>query len=288
MTVTALLLVLVGSALHAIWNIVAKQSAGGPAFVMLFGWVSVVAVTPLAIREWLALPQTPSAMILLAALCSAAIHVIYSLVLQKGYRVSDFAVVYPVARGVGPMLSVAGSVVLLGESPSSLGWAGIGAIVAGVLATAGAFEVLLAGNKNRQSGVLWGTLTGVCIASYTVVDGWAVKSLGAAPVLFFAVVLWLRALLLMPLAFRPENGLRDCWKNNRAAVVMVGVLSPTAYLMVLFALQLAPVTYVATTREVSMLMAAFLGAKFLREPIRGTQVAGAILLLVGVVTLALA
>lgn len=274
--------------LHALWNVVAKRSAGGPPFVILFGWVSAAIATPIMLWQWQTHPQAMTVGLVLAALSSALIHAAYSLVLQQGYRVSDFAVVYPIARGVGPMLAVIGSVLLFGETPSLSGWLGIALIVAGVFVTAGIQGIFSAEPSRCQTGVAWGSLTGAFIAIYTLLDGWAVKSLGATPVLFYGAVLWFRVLLFAPWAIRGHARIRVCWRENALAVILVGTLSPLAYVLVLFAVQLAPLAYIAPVREVSMLVAAFAGAKFLGESLSRMQILGAALMASGVLALALA
>jgi drug/metabolite transporter (DMT)-like permease len=103
MSTGALALVLAGALCHALWNIVAKKAAGGLEFVWLFGVVSVVAAAPLALWAWTVHAQTFTPAMWFAALASGVIHVLYSLVLQRGYKVGDFAVVYPIARGTGPI-----------------------------------------------------------------------------------------------------------------------------------------------------------------------------------------
>lgn len=288
MSATALALVLAGACCHAIWNITAKKAGGGLAFVWLFGLVSVVAALPLVYWTWTAHPQTFSRSMWLAALGSGLVHVVYSLVLQQAYRESDFAVVYPVARGSGPMFSVVAAIALLGETPSLVGCFAVAAILGGIFVSAGAIELLRgaqARSRSRQLGVLWGLLTGVFIAGYTVIDGWAIKSLGMAPILFYGVGLAFRALLLAPFALRRPAALAAQWRAQRRAIVIVGLLSPAAYTLVLLAVQIAPLSYVAPVREISMLVGTFVGASLLKEAVRPAQVAGAALMLLGVLGL---
>ena len=289
MSASALARVLAGAVCHALWNIVAKKAAGGVAFVWLFGLVSLAAAAPLAAWTWWAQPQQFDATMWLAAVASGLVHVLYSLVLQQGYRASDFSIVYPVARGTGPMLSVLAAVALLAERPSALGWLGVAAVLVGVFLSAGA-GALWRGDKVRQRsiGVLWGALTGVFIATYTVIDGWAIKSLGMAPVLFYGVGLLCRTLLLAPFALRQPQALASQWRSHRKAIVLVGLMSPTAYTLVLFAVQRAPLSYVAPIREISMLVGTLLGARLLRESVGASQIAGTALMLGGVAALALA
>jgi drug/metabolite transporter (DMT)-like permease len=290
MNASALALVLTGAICHAVWNVVAKKAGGGLVFVWLFGLVSMAVAAPIAGWAWLAHPQTFDGWMWFAALGSGLVHVLYSLVLQKAYRESDFAVVYPVARGSGPMISVAAAILLLGEKPSLIGVLAIAAILSGVLVSAGAMDLWrrdgsLERSRQRHLGVLWGLATGGFIAAYTLIDGWAVKSLGMAPILFYAVGLAVRTLLLTPFALRRKDSLFSQWKARRQAILMVGLLSPTAYMLVLLAVQMAPLSYVAPVREISMLIGTLIGANMLREAMKPSQVAGTGIMLLGVIGL---
>ena len=281
------LLVLTGAACHALWNMAAKKSSGGLVFVWLFGLVSMAAAAPFAL--WVCMTQGAhfSTTMWAAALLSGAVHVVYSLVLQQGYRVSEFSVVYPVARGSGPMLTVLCAVLLLGEQPKPLAWVGIGLVLLGVfLCSKKTGAATPHDPARRQRGVAWGLLTGLCIAAYTVLDGWAVKTLGMAPLLFYSVGLIWRSVLLAPFALRQPYQLREQWAQHRKAIVLVGLLSPLAYGLVLTALQTAPLSYVAPVREISMLMGTFIGAHWLGEAVQRSQKAGAVLMLIGVLGLA--
>jgi drug/metabolite transporter (DMT)-like permease len=283
----ALALVLTGAVLHAIWNIVAKKAGGGASFVFLYGVVGVVAAMPLAAWAWTRQPQHFTAMMWLAAASSAVIHIFYSLILQKAYREADFAVVYPVARGSGPMLAVLIAFLLLGERPSLVGWLSVGSILVGLFISAGVASLWRGGGSGkRHLGVLWGMATGVFIASYTVVDGWAVKTLGMVPILFYTAGLCIRVLLQAPFVLFRMDELRREWRVRRQAIAIVGLLSLTAYSLVLFAVQYAPISYVAPVREISMLFGMFIGASLLREEVKPSQIAGAAFMLAGVVGLA--
>lgn len=286
MSTGALLLVLAGAICHAGWNIVAKKAGGGMAFVWLFGVVSVVAAIPVTAWAWAERPQNFNILMWFAALASALVHVAYSLVLQKAYQESDFSIVYPVARGTGPMLSVLIAIAVLGEKPSPLGALAIAAILLGVFVSAGGIDIFRGRDmRRRHLGVLWGMATGGFIATYTVLDGWAIQALGMAPILFYAAGLVFRTLALAPFALRRTDLLRRQWQEQKRAIVIVGLLSPAAYTLVLLALQLAPLSYVAPAREVSMLVGTFIGASLLRESVKPSQVAGAAIMLLGVIGL---
>lgn len=289
MSPEALVLVLIGAGCHAAWNILAKRCAGGVVFVWQFGLVSLIPAVPLTFWYWHAHQPVLTAEMCVAIAASALVHVVYALALQRGYRASPFSVVYPVARGSGPALTIIAAVGLWGEQPSALGWIGVIAVLTGIFFVAGGARLrgLLTADGARR-GVYWGVATGALVATYTVLDAWAVKSLGMAPLIFYPLSLIVRSVVLTPLVVTRASAARSEWRNNRAAIVGVGLLSPAAYLLALLALQMAPLSYVAPVREVSMLIGALVGARLLGESLMGTRLMGVVLLLAGVVGVAVA
>ena len=285
MNSVALGLVVTGALLHALWNLCAKKAGGGLPFVWLFGAVSFVVAVPFGASSW----YTNTAQLTLPAwfaiTASALVHVVYSLVLQKGYRESDFSIVYPLARGTGPLFSVFGAMLVLSETPSLLGWMGILAILTGIFLISGIARTLRSPPPKARAGLFWGVMTGLCIAAYTVIDGWAIKALGMAPVLYYFLGLALRTAILTPQALRDREGLRKQWHLNRRYIIAVGILSPLAYTLVLFAMTMAPLSYVAPVRELSMLLGILFGAKLLRESILPSRIIGTVCLVIGVVLL---
>jgi drug/metabolite transporter (DMT)-like permease len=287
MNAEALTLAVAGALVHAFWNYSAKKSAGGLLFVWSFTLVGTVLLSPLVAILWLRQGHGLDLASWVAIAASAAIHITYALVLLNGYRESDFTVVYPLARGSGPLFAVLGAILLLGETPSPAGWLGIGCILGGIFLIAGVFQLRMA-NPRMAAGVSWGCLTGVCIASYTVVDGWAVKTLGMAPLLYYGTSLTARALLLAPFALADRPGLKEQWRCHWRLILIVGLCFPLSYSLVLYAMALAPVSYVAPVRELSMLIGLFFGARFLREALTPAHVAGTLLMVLGVLTLGMA
>jgi len=286
MSADALLLAITGALLHAIWNFFAKKaSAGGLQFIFLAGLVSLVASAPFAFVAWHAQTAPLSGLAWFVIAASALIHVVYSLVLQHGYRKSDFSIVYPMARGTGPLLSVFGAVLLLGEMPNLPGWLGIGALLVGIFLIADGTR-LFSPSPRTLTGVLWGGATGLCIATYTLLDGWAVKDLGIAPVLFYLVSLVFRSVMLAPFALANRAGFAAQWREHRRYAMVVGLLSPLAYTLVLIAMTRAPLSYVAPVREVSMLVGVFIGGRLLGESLGLPRIAGTLAMVGGVMLLA--
>ncbi len=284
----ALALVLGGATLHATWNLFAKKASAGLPFVWLYDLVSVLVFAPFALLAWRGDGAAPGPAAWAAIGCSSLAHQLYALALQRGYRLGDFSVVYPVARGSGPMVTVLAAVLLLGERPAPAAWAGIGAILLGIVLISGLRLRRRAGRGCTGPGLLWGLLTGGMIATYTLIDGWTMHSLRIEPVTYYVLGLALRAAMLAPLALRDRPALAGQWRRNRHAILIVGLLSPLAYLMVLYAMGRAPLAYVAPAREISLLIGMVLGALILREAVGPARLLGGVSMLAGVALLAVA
>jgi drug/metabolite transporter (DMT)-like permease len=285
MTLLALCLVLLAAVTHACWNLAAKYAADSRHFVWLFSAGSVLVYGPIVLAVlWVEQPQfTARHWVSLAA--TSVLHLLYSLSLQRGYRVSDLSVVYPIARGTGPLLSFIGAVLLLGESPTTQSMVGLVLIVVGILLVAG-----LVGHHERAPGrgVVYGLLTGACIAAYTLNDGWAVKMLMISPFVIDFTGNLFRMLVLAPRAWRDRAAVAHEARLYRNPVIVVSVLGPLGYILVLYAMRLAPVSHVAPARELSTLVGAWFGSRLLRESSGPWRVAGAALIVGGVISLALA
>jgi drug/metabolite transporter (DMT)-like permease len=288
MPLVPLVLVVLAAFIHATWNLLAKHAAAaGPAFVFFYNLVACIAYLPWVVWLLVYREQIWSLPVGGCILLSTVIHLAYSLCLQRGYQLADLSVVYPVARGTGPMLSSVGAFVVLGETPSTHGLFGLLAVVAGIglIATEGDLSAFR--RPQGQHGVRWGMATGSLIASYTVVDGYGVKMLGIEPVVLDWFSNLLRFFMLAPIVLSKPARTTELMKGRWLLAVGVGVLSPLSYILVLTALDLgAPLSLVAPAREMSMMVGAMFGMIILRESVSGWRVVGCFTLLLGVVLLA--
>src|SRR6185437_10409240 len=164
----ALIAVLAAAVTHSTWNLFAKKAAGSRHFVWLYSVGSLVLYTP--VIAWVFWTQKPhfGERECLALTGTSVLHLAYSLTLQAGYRASDLSLVYPIARGSGPLLSFAGAAILLGEPPTLLSGLGLILIVVGILLVAG---LTREPHRAPKVGIFFGLLTGTFIAAYTVNDG---------------------------------------------------------------------------------------------------------------------
>ncbi len=287
MSLLPLALVILAALIHAAWNLLAKQAAhAGVAFVFAYNLFAFIVYAPWVIwtiardgMEW----SGPIAGFLLL---SAIIHLAYSLCLQRGYQVADLSVVYPVARGTGPMIASIGAFALLGEKVTAHGLAGLLLVVIGIalIATQGRFDAFRSADAHR--GVRWGMGTGMLIATYTVVDGYAVKMLGIVPVILDWTSNALRFVMPAPVVLRDRKASLNAMRGHWVLAAGVGILSPLSYILVLSALKMgAPLSVVAPTRETSMMAGALFGMIFLREKVGVWRITGCGLLVLGVILL---
>lgn len=184
MSAVALVLVLAAAIAHASWNVIAHgiSRAGSP--FLWWGAVASTAVWIGAVPFTGGLGAADLGSFALGVSVSAVLHVAYMAVLQRGYREGSLSTVYATARGTGPFLSVIVAVLLLGERPSALALVGVAAVIAGVVAI-GFVDRRPAGSGRRiDPGLLFGALTGVAIAVYTIWDAHAVREWELSPVAF--------------------------------------------------------------------------------------------------------
>ena len=275
MSGAVLLLVLASAWAHAGWNLLAKGAEGGAAFVWLATVVATALYAPTLVGG---IDLGRDALVLMAG--SGALHALYFVLLQRGYATGDLSLVYPLARGTGPLLSTALAILVLGERPGIVALAGAALIVTAVLSLG------TRPSEGTAEGIVFALLTGVSIAGYTLWDKQAVDEHGLSPVTYFWGTNAINALLLTPWVLRNRERLSRAWRTSRGRAVAVGILSPGAYILVLFALARAPVSYVAPARETSILLATLLGVTVLGEGDARRRAVAAAGIVLGVAALA--
>lgn len=278
MDALALGLVAGSGLVHAGWNLLAKRVGGEVSFVWLNTALSSLMYAPVAIWATLTSSAALSASALAAIVVSSLIHSVYSVLLQKTYGIGDLSLVYPLARGTGPLLVGVGAVLFLGERPTRAAVTGTILISAGI--------VILACVRNMHvelwQPVVMALFVGVLIACYTLWDGYAVAGMAIAPVLLKWGTDTCRAVWLAPLAFKRRRELNPMWHRFRKEVVAVAILGPFGYILFLLALIRAPASSVAPLREVGVVVAAFLGGRYLAESEAGRRLGAAVLVAAGI------
>ena len=294
MSLTALILVLTAALVHATWNyFLKKANATRPFWWLVYIITAVVTVPALFLYDPQALSNiTPIGWLVIVL--SAPIHVIYGQVLQIGYKKSDYSIVYPTARGTGPLITVLSAVLILGNRPTLWGWVGIALILMAIVLLAMPHKEDQQTQSLRiRTGIFWGSLTGCFIAGYSFCDAWAVQqATGLTPLSFYFPSIAVRAIVFAPFIVNHAD-----WKKESReilttprllkALAVVSVGSPLAYILVLYAMTMAPLAYVAPTREVGMMIGVVLGGLLLKERLSVTRMTGVIGMTLGVILVGL-
>ena len=272
-----LIAALPSAVLHAFWNLLLKTTHHRRPVVW---WALIVTNLCCAViliaRPRSILPVWP----LLAA--SAVLEASYYLILTAAYKVGDFSLVYPVARGTAPGLLACWAILVLAERPSAFGVAGI------LLIAAGIGVVGWSGRIGRPSKALaLSLLLAVVISVYSIIDGVAVRRVD--PVTYTAAMFFAVTLLLTPVLMGQEGWreIRGVLTREPARIVGIGVMQLAGYLIVLWVYARAPVSYGGAIRESSILVGALLGWRFLGEPFGMRRVVGALVIVSGVLLIAL-
>jgi drug/metabolite transporter (DMT)-like permease len=266
MPLDALGLALAAAGLHAVWNLLLarEQDTEAATAVTLLALVAVLAV-PAALTwrvEGAALPYIAA---------SATLELVYVALLAAAYRRYELSLVYPVARGLAPVLALLLVVAVGGALPSGLGVVGVLVVAAGVL--------LVRGARGSLRGLALGTVIAAAIAGYTVVDRHGIHHAAAAPYL-------LLVMLGPALVYGHAIGRRRVRAAAGPATFAIGAASASAYLLVLLALRIASAPAVAAVRETSVVIATVLAAVVLHERVTPVRAAGAVLVVAGVALLA--
>jgi drug/metabolite transporter (DMT)-like permease len=272
-------LVAVAAVLHAVWNALVKVHGDRLVAITLVN--ASGGLMALALAPFVPFPDPESWPFLIG---SALVHLFYYGFLVLSYRHGDLSQVYPIARGVAPMLVAVGAFVFAGERLAPLGIVAVAMISIGILSLA----LGRAAGRQRGSSVLFALFTGLMIASYTVLDGLG----GRATTQVLGYIVWLFILDTFPLLGvtlilrrgRFLASVRAGWKP----AVLGGVLAATAYGLVIWAMSLTPMTYVSALRETSVIVAALIGIHMLKEPMGLRRVSAAAVVAMGVVLLQVA
>jgi drug/metabolite transporter (DMT)-like permease len=287
MTAFALALVLVAAVLHATWNVCAKRAGGGLPFVWVTGAVICAFYAPVLAGYWNWNQPTLSWRDVAWIAGSGVLKTGYSLLLQRGYRTGDFSLIYPLARGTGPLLSTLGAVAIMGERPTPLAIAGGVVIVVAVFFLTDGTRLFHEERAHLRTAINHGVMCGVVIATYTLWDRHGVHALRIPPVIYDGGTACVALALVTPFAIPRWTEVTRHWREHKRYIFGVALLSPIAYVLILTAMTFTPVSYVAPAREVSIVIGAFIGARYLKEADGRRRIWAAVAMAAGVIALAL-
>lgn len=273
------LLVLLAAALHAAWNVLVK--IGGDRLLVQTTIIGTGSLASALLLPFVALPNPESVPFLVA---SVAVHNVYFFFLLRSYAVGDLSQVYPIARGTSPLVVALLAGPLAGEQLFATGYLGATLVTLGIAS-------LASGRRAMEDGraVTYALITGLLIASFTLIDGIGIRRAESA----LSFIFWMQALEIVPLGgfvllFRRERVRPFLATNGVRGVLggmLGGVMAATAYALVLWAYSRAALAPVSALRETSVVMAALLGALSLGEPFGLRRVVASAVVVLGVALL---
>jgi len=287
LTWAAFALVLGSAFLHALWNALAKRARDSVGFLWCSQTVITIVCLPLAAGS-LALGPWPIQGVLVA-LGSGGVQAAYLILLGSAYDRADLSLVYPLVRAVAACVVAGLAVPVLGENISGIGLSGV------ALVTLGVFFIQIPWRFGRSAGspitasalALAGLLVVLTafIAAYQLIDKVGVGLLNPLAYLCWTSFADQLGFTLWVLRARRRALVSAEWGRSRGLVIVAGLISLASYLLLLWALTMAQVSYLAPMRNLSMVFAVVLGATALRERLAWSRLPGVLVLLVGVVLL---
>ena len=276
MTLTVSLAVLLAALLHASWNAMIKGSRD----VLLDTSAIVVGAGVVAVPFLFVVP-VPTAAAWPYIVASVAIHLAYYYLMVSAYRVGDLTLVYPLMRGVAPLITGVAGIVALREVPSTFAWLGMLLVSGGVFALA--YRAL--GHAPSRKAIGFALANAAVIALYTLVDGQGARTAGNA----WSYIAWLFVLDAFPFSLymlaRHRARFVAYLGANPGRGLIGGGLSAGAYAISVWAMTKAPVALVASLRETSVLFATLIGARLLKEHLSLRRWAGVVAVVLGVIAL---
>ena len=275
----AIILILSAAVMHAVWNAFVKMDGD-----RLMTMAVVISTTGL-LAPLLLLTGPPPALeswpyIVLSVLLNNA----YFLFLIEAYRFGDLSQVYPIARGSAPLLVAVGAALFANEQLSIAGLAGIFIISAGTISLVWGSGLRMSAEKRS---IIFALLTGLMIASYTIIDGIGVR-LSGNPASYIGWLFILSPLPIASIAILRRRGDAIVYiRNNWKLAVLGGGLNLGSYGLSIWALNLAAMAHVSAMRETSVIIAALIGTQLLGESFGKRRILAAMIVAIGVVLITL-
>jgi drug/metabolite transporter (DMT)-like permease len=271
---SALALALAAAFVHALWNLILAGARDPEASTAVAVVVSIVAFAPVTALTWDAEWDVWPYLI-----ASSALQLSYFVMLAAAYRRASLSLVYPISRGLAPVLVLLVGVAVLSKSSS------LGQVVGVLLVGGGILLVRGLGRHAEAGGIAFGLAIAVCIATYTLVDKQGVQH--AAPITYLELTMIAPSLIYAAgiMHIKGREALRVAFGP---ATLVAGLAVFGGYALVLAALQRASAASVAAVRETSVVIGVALAGVFLREAVGRRRLAGAALVVAGVAVISLA
>ncbi len=282
MSILAVVLLCISAILHTAWNLLLKQA--GEKYITTW-WSTLLG--SIAFLPFVFFTGLPVREVWPLLLVSVLVEISYYIILSTAYRDADFSLVYPLARGAAPALIAVWSVLFLGEKLTPGGSLGLGIIIAGLLIVGGGNLIQRRAEKPHLRGIILALTLAVLISIYSTIDGNAMKHTQALS--YGISIFFLVPVFTAPLMFRYYGWqvLKAELASQWLRIIGIGLLIVSAYMLVLVAYSTSPVSYVGAIREISVVLGALAGWRFLKERLGGWRAIGSLVIFCGILVITL-
>ncbi len=269
-------MVICSALLHALWNFIAKKHAGNYSIIYLSFCFSSIITSVLAIPYLKEVELNPALLALLIA--SGVFHAVYGFVLTFTYKNGDISTLYPIVRGSGIAGAVILSLVILHEVVTATSASGVAMVVSGI--------AILSYRRNRKAtsskGIFLALICGSLIMSYTIMDKMLVTDLHPIPVLAASQVI--SALMFLPYVLKSRmTEMRLTLRTLMKPTIAISIIATSSYLIILYVMQIAPVSRIVAVREASVVFGAIAGYALLKEDFSKTRLVGVVFVMLGII-----
>jgi len=270
------LLVLSSALLHASWNLVAKKYAGNYSLIYLSFLFSSV-VTGLLSIPFLKDVELNAVQISLL-ITTGIFHAVYGFVLTFTYKNGDISTLYPIVRGSGIGGAVILSMIILRESINSSGGAGVSLVILGI--------AILSYRRNRKAtspkGIFLALVCGALIMSYTIMDKMLVEDIHPIPVMAASQII--SVIVFLPYVLKNKvSEMKTTVRTLLKPTLAISLIATSSYLIILYVMQIAPVSRIVAIREASVVFGAIAGFVLLKEDFSKTRLIGVVTVLIGII-----
>jgi drug/metabolite transporter (DMT)-like permease len=285
MLVSSLLLLLFAALFHALANVLMKRSQDK----MAFAWWMLGTFCAFGIPALFFIPQVPI-IAWIIVLTSGVLEAVYFYTLTRAYTSGDLSLVYPVARGSAPLFLLLWAVMFLGERPSWAGLAGILLIIIGLylINLNSIHDWSRPLHAFRSPASRWALLTGILISAYSAIDKAGVRYFPPFVYLYFILLVCWICLSIQWLIPDRRNPIRQEIQNGRwLSIVAAAIAGTSGYGLVLVALRISPVSYVGPVREISVVIGAWIGIRYLGEQGGSLRIISSMLVVSGILLISI-
>jgi len=270
------LLVICSALLHASWNFIAKKYAGNYSIIYLSFLFSSIVTGLISIPFLDGVQLTTQLIILLIA--TGVFHAVYGFVLTFTYKNGDISTLYPIVRGSGIGGAVILSIVILHENLTSVSGLGVATVISGI--------AILSYRRNRKAtspkGIFLALVCGSLIMSYTIFDKMLVAEIHPIPVLAASQII--SVLMFLPYVLKSRmSEMRFTLKTFMKPTIAISIIATGSYLIILYVMQIAPVSRIVAVREASVVFGAIAGYAILKEDFSKTRLIGVVFVMVGII-----